>query len=138
MKSQCIALLLGIACLALLVSGADGGEQDAKPAKTTIRAKDGLSIVCETRRKGDTTLIFLDGWSGARAYGRKQVEAFAPDYRTVALDQAGHGESGKDRKVWNVSSLAGDVEAVVKELVLKRLVLIGHSMGGSVALLAAK
>jgi pimeloyl-ACP methyl ester carboxylesterase len=56
----------------------------------------------------------------------------------VTLDQAGYGESGKDRKVWSVSALASDVEAVVKGLGLKRVILVGHSMGGSVALLAAK
>src|SRR5262249_13910293 len=138
MKPRCTALLLGITCFALLVSGAGGGEKDTKPAKKTIRAEDGLSIVCETRGKGGTALVFLHGWCGDRAYWKNQVDAFAPDYRVVALDQAGHGESGKDRKVWTVSSLAGDVEAVVKELGLKRVILIGHSMGGPVALRAAK
>jgi pimeloyl-ACP methyl ester carboxylesterase len=34
--------------------------------------------------------------------------------------------------------LAADVEAVVKALALKRVILVGHSMGGPVALLAAK
>jgi pimeloyl-ACP methyl ester carboxylesterase len=63
---------------------------------------------------------------------------FAADYRVVALDQAGHGESGKDRKAWTVESLAGDVEAVVKALGLKRVIIVGHSMGGPVGLLAAK
>jgi len=138
MKPRCTALLFGTACLALLVSGAGGGDKDAKPAKKTIRAEDGLSIVCEVRGKGDTALVFLHGWCGDRAYWKNQVGAFAPDYRIVALDQAGHGESGKDRKVWNGSSLAGDVEAVVKVLGLKRVILIGHSMGGPVALRAAK
>jgi len=63
---------------------------------------------------------------------------FAADYKVVTLDQAGHGESGKDRKAWTVESLAGDVESVVKDLGLKRVILVGHSMGGPVALLAAK
>jgi pimeloyl-ACP methyl ester carboxylesterase len=56
----------------------------------------------------------------------------------VTLDQAGHGESGKDRKVWSASELAGDVQTVVQELGLKRVILVGHSMGGPIALLAAK
>ena len=34
-------------------------------------------------------------------------------YRVVAIDQAGHSESGKGRKGWTADSLAGDVEAVV-------------------------
>jgi sigma-B regulation protein RsbQ len=107
-------------------------------AKKTIRAGDGLGLVCEIRGQGDTALVFLHGWCGDREYWKNQVRAFAADYRVVTLDQAGHGESGKDRKVWSAAGLAGDVEAVAKSLDLKRVILIGHSMGGPVALLAAK
>src|SRR5690349_19637276 len=107
-------------------------------ARLTFRADDGLEIVGEVRGQGDTALIFLHGWCGDREYWKHQVEVFAADYRVVALDQAGHGESGKDRKAWTAGGLAGDVEAVVKGLGLKRVILVGHSMGGPVALLAAR
>jgi pimeloyl-ACP methyl ester carboxylesterase len=82
--------------------------------------------------------VFLHGWGGDREYWKNQVDAFASEYTVVTVDQAGHGQSGKDRKAWTVDALAGDVEVVVKELKLKRVILVGHSMGGSVALLAAK
>jgi pimeloyl-ACP methyl ester carboxylesterase len=121
-----------------LALAASGGEPDAKPVKKTVRADDGLNLVCEVRGKGDTALVFLHGWCGDREYWKHQVGPFAADYRVVTLDQAGHGESGKDRKVWSAAGLAGDVEAVVKALGLKRVILVGHSMGGHVALLAAK
>jgi pimeloyl-ACP methyl ester carboxylesterase len=121
-----------------LIPVAFAGAGDTKPATKTVRAEDGLAIVCDVRGKGDTALVFLHGWCGDRAYWKNQVDVFAPDYRVIALDQAGHGESGKDRKVWNVNGLAGDVEAVVKALGLKRAILVGHSMGGPVSLLAAK
>jgi pimeloyl-ACP methyl ester carboxylesterase len=117
---------------------ASGGEAETKPTKGTVRAADGLAIVYEACGKGDTALVFLHGWCGERAYWKHQVGAFASDYRVVTLDQAGHGESGKDRKHWTVRSLAADVEAVVKALGLKRVILVGHSMGGPVALVAAK
>src|ERR1700730_5856371 len=106
--------------------------------KKTIRADDGLSLVGEVRGQGDTALVFLHGWCGDREYWKHQVGPFAADYRVVTLDQAGHGESGKDRKVWSTAGLASDVEAVAKSLGLKRVILVGHSMGGPVALLAAK
>jgi pimeloyl-ACP methyl ester carboxylesterase len=107
-------------------------------AGLTFRADDGLEIVGEVRGQGNTALIFLHGWCGDREYWKHQVEVFATDYRVVALDQAGHSESGKGRKAWTADGLAGDVEAVVTALSLKRVILVGHSMGGSVALLAAK
>src|SRR5262249_30752044 len=122
----------------VLASAILGGEPTDKPEKKTIRADDGVDIVCEVRGQGDTALIFLHGWCGDREYWKNQAEAFAADYRIVTLDQAGHGESGKNRKEWTTASLAGDVEAVVKALGLKRVILVGHSMGGPVALMAAK
>jgi sigma-B regulation protein RsbQ len=126
-----------VTCL-WLASVALGGEPADKPVKKTVRADDGLEIVCEVRGQGDTALVFLHGWCGDREYWKNQVGPFAADYRIVTLDQAGHGESGKDRKTWTTAGLAGDVEAVVKGLGLKRVILVGHSMGGPVALLAAK
>jgi pimeloyl-ACP methyl ester carboxylesterase len=130
--------MVSISCLCVLASAVLAAEPDATSVKKTVRAEDGVNLVCEVRGKGDTALIFLHGWCGDREYWKHQVDAFAADYRIVTLDQAGHGESGKDRKVWSVASLAGDVEAVVKALGLKRVILVGHSMGGPVALLAAK
>jgi pimeloyl-ACP methyl ester carboxylesterase len=135
MNERLASVLVSIACLSLLAPAAFPAEGDAKPAKKTVRAEDGLTIVCEVRGKGDTALIFLHGWCGDRDYWKHQVDVFAADYRVVALDQAGHGESGKDRKHWTASSLAGDVEAVVKDLGLKRVILVGHSMGGPIGLL---
>ncbi len=130
------ARLTGIVSAACLVFASSAvGEE---PVKKTVRAGDGLSLVCEVRGKGDTALVFLHGWGGDREYWKNQADAFAADYTVVTLDQAGHGESGKDRKAWTVDALAGDVEAVVKGLGLKRVILVGHSMGGPVALLAAK
>lgn len=126
-----------ISCL-FLAAAVIAAEPDARPVKKTIRADDGLNLVCEVRGKGDTALLFLHGWCGDRDYWKHQADAFAADYRVVTLDQAGHGESGKDRKQWTANSLAADVEAVVKALSLKRVILVGHSMGGPVALLSAK
>jgi pimeloyl-ACP methyl ester carboxylesterase len=129
--------LTGLASLlacTLLTSAAGGGE----PVKKTVKASDGLSIACDVRGKGDTALIFLHGWGGDREYWKNQADVFATDYMVVTVDQAGHGASGKDRKTWTVDALASDVESVVKDLSLKRVILVGHSMGGPVALLAAK
>jgi pimeloyl-ACP methyl ester carboxylesterase len=126
-----------MAAFALLFTSAGGGE-GGKAVRKIISADDGVKLVCDVRGKGDTALIFLHGWCGDREYWKHQVEAFAPDYRIVAFDQAGHGESTKDRKNWTVNSLAGDVQSVVKALGLNRVILVGHSMGGPIALMAAK
>jgi pimeloyl-ACP methyl ester carboxylesterase len=131
------ALVFSIVCLSLTAT-APATQGDGKPIKKTIAAEDGLPIVCEIRGKGDTALVFLHGWCGDREYWKNQVDVFAPNFQVIALDQAGHGESGKNRKAWTVNGLGGDVEAVVKTLGLKRVIIVGHSMGGPVGLAAAK
>ena len=138
MTRTLIRLLLGIACSALWPTMAAMANEAAPPARRTVTAKDGLSIVCELRGRGDTALIFLHGWCGDREYWKGQVDVFASEYQVVTFDQAGHGESGKDRKEWTVASLSSDVESVVNALDLKRVILVGHSMSGSIGLAAAK
>jgi pimeloyl-ACP methyl ester carboxylesterase len=120
------------------VAPAGLGAPEAKPVKKTVRADDGLNLVCEVRGQSETALVFLHGWCGDHEYWKHQVDAFAADYRVVTLDQAGHGESGKDRQAWSAAGLAADVETVVNALGLRRVILVGHSMGGPVALLAAR
>src|SRR5712691_7055702 len=97
--------LFSISCILLLIPNAYSDDRDSKPTSATARAGDGLSIVYEVRGKGDTALVFLHGWCGDRVWWKHQVDAFAGDYRVVALDQAGHGESGKDRKNWSLADL---------------------------------
>jgi pimeloyl-ACP methyl ester carboxylesterase len=138
MSARLIRSVFSILCLCFVASAAIGQGFDVKPSKKMVRADDGLDLVCEIRGQGNTALVFLHGWCGDREYWKHQVDVFAPDYRVVTLDQAGHGESGKNRKEWSVSGLAADVEAVVKALGLKRVILVGHSMGGPVALQAAQ
>src|SRR5262245_51392719 len=138
MNMRTVGVLLPIPYLLLSIPLTLAAQGDAKPTKATARAADGLSIAYDVRGKGDTALVFLHGWCGDREAWRFQLDAFAGDYRVVAIDLGGHGESGKNREQWSVTGLAGDVEAVVKALDLKRVVLVGHSMGGPVALATAK
>jgi pimeloyl-ACP methyl ester carboxylesterase len=61
-------------------------------------------------------------------------------YDAIALDLRGHGDSEWDAKVrYDVRAHIEDVVHVIRALDLRRLVLIGHSMGGEIAIhVAAK
>jgi pimeloyl-ACP methyl ester carboxylesterase len=58
-------------------------------------------------------------------------------YTVVTLNLAGHGASGSNRNDWSIANYAQDVAAVAHEIHNRQLVLVGHSMGATVALAAA-
>jgi pimeloyl-ACP methyl ester carboxylesterase len=101
-------------------------------------SRDGIPLAFEVHGAGTPTLVFVHGWSCDRRYWRGQVRALAARYQTVAVDLAGHGESGAGRRAWTMAAFGEDVVAVAEQLDLAELVLIGHSMGGDVIVEAAQ
>jgi len=63
--------------------------------------------------------------------------ALATGRRTLALDLPGHGGSAKDVGAGDAESLTDAVEGALGVLRLERIHLVGHSMGGAIAALAA-
>jgi len=102
-----------------------------------VQSFDDVSIVYDMKGEGEPTLVFIHGWCCNRGQWENQVPEFAQDHRVVALDLAGHGDSGNNRAAWTIPDYARDVEAVVTHLDLDDVILVGHSMGGPVALIAA-
>jgi pimeloyl-ACP methyl ester carboxylesterase len=97
-----------------------------------VPSRDGVPVTYEVHGSGTPALVFGHGWSCDRSYWRGQVGAFAARHRVVAVDLAGHGRSGTGRSAWTMPAFGEDVAAVVAELELGDLVLVGHSMGGDV------
>ncbi len=103
-----------------------------------VKSADGVSIHYSAKGAGKTALVFVHGWCCDESYWHPQIEHFAKKFKVVSIDLAGHGESGTQRKDWSMAAFGEDVAAVVKKLGLKRVILIGHSMGGPVILAAAR
>jgi pimeloyl-ACP methyl ester carboxylesterase len=73
----------------------------------------------------------LDDW-------RAQVEHFERTNEVVACDLRGHGRTPGRPHECSIEHYGGDVAALVNNLELKRVVLVGHSMGCRVVLEAAR
>lgn len=105
----------------------------------TIYSSDRIPLACERRGKGKPLIFFIHGWTCRRSYWRPQLDYFSARFAVAALDLPGHGDSGSgDRTSWGVRSFARDVVAAVNALEAQQVILVGHSMGGAVALEAAR
>ena len=87
--------------------------------------------------RGEPAVVLIHGWSCNSSYWRAQLDDLKAHYTVVTLDLAGHGASGKNRTDWSIANYAQDVAAVVRQLPAHQVVLVGHSMGGPIALAAA-
>lgn len=113
------------------MNGSEAGEG-------RVRSVDGVEIAYSARGSGEVSLVFIHGGLADRTFWTPQLAALSADFRVVALDLAGHGDSGRDRRTWTILAFAEDVRAVADALDLRRIVLIGNSLGGPVALEAAR
>jgi len=121
------APVLAVTVLLAAVAAADSGNK-----VHWARSTDGVRIAYEVHGGGSLALVFVHGWSCNRSFWAGQMEPFSKQFKVVAVDLAGHGDSGRNREKWTIQSYGDDVAAVVKKLNLKRVILIGHSMGGDV------
>jgi pimeloyl-ACP methyl ester carboxylesterase len=106
--------------------------------RKTCTAPDGVTLVYSAAGKGETALVFIHGGLADRSFYEEQFHAFSGRYRVIALDLAGHGESGISRAKWNLRAFGEDVKAVADAEHLQRMVLFGNSLGGPVAVAAAQ
>lgn len=83
--------------------------------------------------RGEPTLVFLHAWSGDRSFFAAQVEHFSNSHRCVAIDLKGHGGSDAPADGYAMAELADDVAWLCGKLAVSKAVVVGHSMGGIVA-----
>lgn len=85
-------------------------------------------------------LVFLHGWLLSHHYWLPLIEQFAPDYPCLAYDLRGFGQSTGQRTPnaqYTLAAYAADLVALLQALQIQQAWLIGHSLGGSIALWTA-
>lgn len=85
------------------------------------------------RGDGDTTVLLLHGVGGGKEVWPWQLEAVAArGYRAVAWDMPGYGASAPVTP-YTMGELAASLALLLRAQGARRVVLVGHSMGGMVA-----
>jgi sigma-B regulation protein RsbQ len=129
-----IRLIVFVYLLAL-ICGCEGTTSRPEELKAYDSTQfERVSINYEIYGKQDTTLIFIHGWNLNLRYWDDQVKFFKDRYRILNLDLAGHGNSGRDRSNWTVESFARDITTIMEKESISKAILVGHSMGGQIAL----
>jgi pimeloyl-ACP methyl ester carboxylesterase len=108
------------------------------PYKTKfVELSNEIKVAYVDEGKGDQTLIFIHGLGSYLPAWKKNMEVLKADYRCIALDLPGYPKSSKGDYAYNMTFFADVILEIIAELKLKNPVLVGHSMGGQVAITAA-
>ena len=101
-------------------------------------SNDNIVIKYDVQGKGEPVLVFIHGWCCDKSYWKYQVPEFSKNHKVVTIDLGGHGESDLNREKWTIEAFGNDVAAVIEDLKLEKVILVGHSMGGAVILETAR
>lgn len=101
--------------------------------RTELVHSNGLRLLCRQWGRIDAPpIVLLHGLRGFSGTWRTLAAALAKQYRLIALDQRGRGDSDWDPDCnYYTDAYLADLEAVVDRFGLQRFVLVGHSMGGT-------
>lgn len=83
-------------------------------------------------------VVFIHGFPFDHTMWEPQMLALPNEYRAIAYDVRGHGESDVADGIYSIEFFVDDLIGLLDHLVLKQVVLCGLSMGGYIALRAVE
>jgi pimeloyl-ACP methyl ester carboxylesterase len=126
---------------AAVAVAAGGGTASAAPASAPrpasfVEVAPGVEVFVHDLDGGSRgTILFVPGFPLPGDAWEYQLLFFAEQgYRALALDQRGFGRSSAPFGAMSYDVWAADIEAVLRSLRIDRAALVGHSMGGAIAL----
>jgi len=96
-------------------------------------ANTNLSVIDIWPEAVDQTIMFVHGYAGCAETWEHQINHFAREFRVIAPDLRGHGQSDAPYTQYTMSELVDDIHNIVETLKLpEKFILVGHSFGGSI------
>jgi 3-oxoadipate enol-lactonase len=99
-----------------------------------FRASDGAELAFVESGAGEPALLFVHGWQADNTVWREVIDALGPAVHTFAVDRRGNGESSASPGPYRLERYAEDLRDFVRARGLGPPVVVGHSMGATVAL----
>jgi len=101
--------------------------------RTETAILNGREFVFLDRGEGPAVL-FIHGLTGSHRNWTHLLNAMEADHRVVAPDLWGHGASAKPMGDYSLGAHAGTMRDLLDELGIDRVTLVGHSLGGGIAM----
>ena len=99
--------------------------------------EDGVALAVHEwpgKRPARRTVVGIHGLTANHRCWASMAEALPPDYRLVAYDLRGRGDSDKPAADYSLTTHGRDLASLLDGLGLRRAVLMGHSLGAAIAL----
>ncbi|HEX2814636.1 MAG TPA: alpha/beta hydrolase [Sphingopyxis sp.] len=112
-------------------------EPDAVSWRSGTCHANGIDIHYRRTDAGKPPLVALHGLIGSGACLLPLARTLEKNFDVILPDARGHGGSSAPDRGYLYGDLAGDVLALIEKLALPAPVLVGHSMGGMTAAVAA-
>jgi pimeloyl-ACP methyl ester carboxylesterase len=100
----------------------------------SFRADDGAELAFVEGGSGKPALALVHGWQADHTVWTGVIEALGPQMHTFAADLRGNGESMRASGPYCLERYARDLHELVDARGAGPVVVVGHSMGGTVAL----
>ena len=97
---------------------------------------DGLALWYSERGSGDPLILLHGGMGGSEMFG-PNLDRLAADRRLIAVDLPGHGHTADPGRPLRYEEMADQIAALIGQLGLDQVDLMGLSLGGGVALRTA-
>ncbi|MBI2153241.1 MAG: alpha/beta hydrolase [Candidatus Rokubacteria bacterium] len=94
----------------------------------------GLSLAVQDWPGKGPAVVCIHGLTANHTCWQSMADILAPDYRLIAYDLRGRGESDKPPKGYSLEIHAGDLGALLDHFGLKRALIMGHSLGAHIGL----
>lgn len=113
------------------------GMRNAGFARKTLTLPDGTRIVYFEGGRGARTVVLVHGVNDQAGTWVSVAGPLAKEFRVIAIDLPGHGESGPATGPLPMTLLTDALTAVIDRHPQPRITLVGNSMGGWVSMLYA-
>lgn len=99
-----------------------------------FRASDGVEFAYIEQGSGDARLLFVHGWQADHTVWNDVIAELGSGARSVTVDLRGSGASSGAGGPHNLERYAADLRELIEALGIGPVVVVGHSMGATVAL----